>query len=454
MKAIESIRARATVLALAFAFGVTLPGCDILDVNNPNNLTEESIEAPAAATALVNGATARTTVAIANVWHNILMASDEQIWIGSRDAWLQLDQGFLSNFDNEFTDAVFPIIGQARWLADRALEIVDGHVATPPVGATPAAITLMKKEQARANFVAGVTYMIIGETQQDFVISDKQEPGPAIGPTKMFEILDKAILRLTNAATIAASLGETAIETNALAMRARARHSRAIWDKIKPTIATNPLVSNTAASADAAAVIARAAATYRYQATFSAATIGNDMAGWINNRGENQFDTTQIVTVPRTTPKVIQSVRLLDPIDNKADPRIVSIITEWKGSTNLGVPGTDYPPLTITSLRLMRLILAEDELSKGNTAGFTTHINAVRALDGLTAWSGQIPALEMLKHERRVNLFMSGLRLNDMYRFGTRDPRWLPNSDAFARPGTLLPITCIERRSNALIGGC
>jgi starch-binding outer membrane protein, SusD/RagB family len=96
----------------------------------------------------------------------------------------------------------------------------------------------------------------------------------------------------------------------------------------------------------------------------------------------------------------------------------------------------------------MHLILAEDALQKNNQADFRTHINNIRAMDGLTPYTGQIPAMDMLRHTRRVNLFLMGLRLNDMYRFGIRDPHWRPNSDAFARPGTLLPITIIEIRAN------
>jgi hypothetical protein len=102
----------------------------------------------------------------------------------------------------------------------------------------------------------------------------------------------------------------------------------------------------------------------------------------------------------------------------------------------------------------MHLILAEDELASGNTAGFTTHINAVRSMDGLTDYSGQIPAIEMLKYERRTALFVTGVRLLDMYRFDIRDPLWHPNSDVVGRPGTLLPITCIEANANPEIPDC
>jgi hypothetical protein len=102
----------------------------------------------------------------------------------------------------------------------------------------------------------------------------------------------------------------------------------------------------------------------------------------------------------------------------------------------------------------MHLILAEDELAQGNTAGFTTHINAVRAVDDMPPYAGQIPPLEMLKHERRAALFVTGVRLIDMYRFGIKDPLWQSNSDAFTKPGTLLPITCIERNANDNIDDC
>src|SRR5262245_59924926 len=110
-------------LAVTLALGVSLAACNVLDVHNPNSLTEESIDAPAAAAALVNGSVAAVYRGISNQWRGYLMATDEIVWIGSRDAWGQLDQGFVSNPANEFTDAAFPLIAQARWVADRAVKI-------------------------------------------------------------------------------------------------------------------------------------------------------------------------------------------------------------------------------------------------------------------------------------------------------------------------------------------
>jgi hypothetical protein len=436
-----------TSLASALLLGLALPACDILDVNNPNNLTEESIDAPAAASALVNGSVAANWRGVANVWLGYLMATDEIVWIGSRDAWGQLDQGFVSSPANEFTDAAFPLLTQARWLADRAATTVDGHVTATPT-------TPLKTEQARAYLMAGLIYTIIGEVQEDFVFGDKQEAEAALGPTKMATVLDQAILKLDKAVTIATEVNNAELINRAQAIRARAKHSRAIWDKIKPTINAQPLVSSAGASADATAVLARVTPAWRYQMTFTSATLSNFMASEINSRGEQQFDTTSIISVNRAAPKTILGVKLQDPIDKKPDPRILTFLQEWKTNNNIGVAGDVYSPLTLTSAKHMHLILAEDDLAKGNTTSFATHINAVRAMDGLTPWSGQIPALDMLKYERRAALFVTGVRLMDMYRFGIKDPLWHPTSDAFTKPGTLLPITCIERNANTLIPDC
>ncbi len=72
----------------------------------------------------------------------------------------------------------------------------------------------------------------------------------------------------------------------------------------------------------------------------------------------------------------------------------------------------------------------------------------MRTLDGMTAYTGQVPAQDMLLHERRVNLYLQGLRLHDHYRFGIQSNNWLPNSEAVTTPGTMLPITRTEILSN------
>jgi len=445
---IRSTRSRWTSLAPLVALGLVLPACDILDVNNPNNLTEESVEAITAANAVVNGAVAQNARGIATQWLGYLIATDEITWIGSRDAWGQLDQGFVSNKANEFTDAAFPQIAQARWMADRAVELLDEHVAAEPSDA-------LRTDQARAYIQAGIIYTIIGETQEDFAFSSKQDAVAAVGPDNMSTVLDRAIELLDNAVSLSQAIGEAELINRSLAMRARAKHSRAQWDKINPTPNTaQPLVSSSGAAADASAVLARVSDEWRYQLEYASSTLSNYMASEINSRGEQQFDTLSIVQVNSSAPKTILGVKLLDPIDDVPDPRIETFLVEWKADTDIGVAGTIYSPLTVISAKHMRLILAEEALASGDEAGFAEHVNAVRAVDGLSPYTGQIPALDMLKHERRAALFVTGVRLLDMYRFGIVDPLWHPNSDMVASPGTLLPITCIEANSNPEIPDC
>src|SRR5690606_10724268 len=149
--------------------------------------------------------------------------------------------------------------------ADRAVEILDGHVAE----ATPANEAALRRDQARAYLMAGLIYTIVGETQEDFAFSDRQEAAAAVGPAQMSTVLDKALTYLDQAVTISQALNDAVLIDRSLAVRARARHSRAMWDKVKPTPNTaQPLVSSAGAAADASAVLGRVSDDWRYQMTY------------------------------------------------------------------------------------------------------------------------------------------------------------------------------------------
>ncbi len=137
--------------------------------------------------------------------------------------------------------------------------------------------------------------------------------------------------------------------------------------------------------------------------------------------------------------------------DDVSDPALKKRIESSKDGA-YDSKGSQYSPLTVVSTRVLHLIVAEDALARGDMEGFTTHVNHVRAMDGLTPFSGQIAAMDMLQHER-VNATFMGLRLADMYRFGIVDPRWQPNGDTRTAPGTLLPITLVEVRANCYLNG-
>lgn len=435
---IKAFKAPITVLAAA----VMLSACDgILDVNNPNDLVEESISRPAAAVAVVNGSQALVARGVGLIWSPLEVASDEYTWIGSRDAWGSLDQGFVADPSNEFTDAAYPSIAQARWMADKAVEILTANVAED---------ASLSGELARAHLYAGVIYMIVGEVQEDFTISDKRDAGPPVGPDNMYTMLDEAITHLDAAVNGAT---DSDVKLQAMAMRARAKASRAIWDKIKPTPNTaSPLVQSAGAVADAKSAISMAGgntADWNYNIHYSASTVGNDFAFESNSRKEHQVDKG---LVNWDASNDISTIAVTDLIDGGADPAFQGRLESFKNGA-FNSKGDQYAPNTLASTRLMHLIIAEDALAKGDNTTFTTEINYVRAMDGLTPYSGQVAAIDLLKHARRVNLFAMGLRLNDMYRFGIKDPMWTSVSDAFKAPGTLLPITLVEVRANCHLNG-
>src|SRR5438477_3784298 len=100
---------------LALGAAVALGACSsILDVKNPNNVAEDALGKPESATAQANGVLAATLRMLSGVTTPYAVATDELDWIGSRDAWNDLETGNISNYLNEFTDGAFPYVGEAR----------------------------------------------------------------------------------------------------------------------------------------------------------------------------------------------------------------------------------------------------------------------------------------------------------------------------------------------------
>ena len=235
-------------LLAVLGVAVLLGGCDILDVDNPNALVQEDAEKVTAASSVVNGAHARTAAGIAGIYAAFSTAGDEITWIGSRDAWNELDQGTPDNPGNEFTDGSFPGIAQARWMTNFAVGIMEGHVSEDAGNAS------LQADLSRANLYAGVAYSAIAQMFDDFAFSDRTEPGPLIGEANMSSVFDQAIAYFSAAM---AGGGETAMR--AQAARAQAYHQKAIWGLLNPSGSTpaNPLVNDANANSDAAAVLGR-----------------------------------------------------------------------------------------------------------------------------------------------------------------------------------------------------
>jgi len=435
-----NVTSRTRVGGLLIAGVMLLSACgDLLDVNNPNNLVEESIRREAAAAAVANGSLALVASSISQSWQPYLVASDELEWIGSRDAWLSLDYGFVEDPYNEFIDGPFPAMGQARWMSDEAIEILTEHVTNNPDSEA------MKQHLARANLYSGIMYMVIGEIQEDYAFSDKTEDGPPVGPGNMYTVLDGAIARLD--AAIAGGNDDTRLK--AMAVRARAKQSRAIWDLINPAPSGMGLANSPGAGMDAMAVIASQPGDWTYDFSYAAGTVGNSMAGWINNRKENQFDRSLVTW---NAANDINGIALMDPVDGVPDPVVIKWLDRWQGGSYLE-KGDGFSPLTIASTRMMHVIVAENALASGDMDGFAMHVNAIRAFDGLTPYMGQVDAMAMPQHTRRVNTLIQGLRLADMYRWGITDPLWQSAGAALSAPGHMLPISIIEIRANCHLNG-
>jgi starch-binding outer membrane protein, SusD/RagB family len=425
-------------------------GCgDIFQVENPNSVLQEDLQKPSSGTALVNGAHARVSIAHSVLLRTLTPASDEAHWTGSFDSVRELAAGNVGNPQNEEIDATFNNMAVARWMADEAVTTLEAFKADNTLRA-PA-------DLARAYLYAGLAYALIADNWDDFVIaSDRTRASPPVGEGNMATVYDKAIESYTkaitqaqgsvagaNAATVTALNG---IHTNALALRARARYGKALRAQLRPTVRANALINDAGAVQDAQAALARVTGDWRYAFTFDGSTTTSAFHTYLNNRLE--FTIGQPYANRRADGKRATDVIMRDPITDAPAPALAAAIAAHQGS------GT-YGSATVVSARELHLILAEAALAATNSTGFTAAINSLRALDNLAQYSGQVPALELLVHSRRVNLFLQGKRLPDMYRFGQRSPEWIDGGQAVQRPGTLLPIGQTERISNChIIGNC
>lgn len=422
-------------------FSITMASCSgLLDSDNPNSLIEEDLDDPRAFALMVNGVEVSVVRAYGNILAPYSVASDEMIWIGSRDAWQQLNFGNLSNVNNEFTDAAFPYLGEARWWSD---EVIRRGEEFQSAGA------LLSGDEgalARAYIYGAIIQIVIADMFDDFVISSsKLEAGMPVGNDGMNKLYDQALDYINKGIALNAGF-DVAFQ----GLLARAQHSKAIWGKLNPVNTSDPLVNAGTAAATAALGLMGSDDSFDLITSASApGTIGGlDIAGEVNQRQEMRLSNVYIIpNAEDTKPANVEdgdpatTISLNDPIDDIPDPAL------HKNVVNFTVPNL-YPSYPVVSTREMHLILAEGALASGDMDGFTTHINNLRAIDGLTDYSGQMDAQELLIHSRRVNLFLQGRRIADHYRFNSPSTYWVPQGDATNSPGTFFPITITEIRAN------
>lgn len=453
---------------LTAAAAAVLSGCSsLLDVKNPNNVVEDALTNPGAATAIANGAGATVTRALTAIFAPYGTVTDEFTYVGSRDGYGYADRGEVSDPFNEFADAAFPEMAEARWTTSAAVKRLKEF--------NTAGTLVEKNDLARALLYQSIIFTAIGEMFDDFVIdADKTgsytnpgAPGLPLGEGNIVAVFDSAIAQTTEGLAVPGLTRDNKIRL--LAMRARAKHSKAIWAKLNgangapvATPVANPLVSDAGADADAAAALVEmGAADYKFKLTPQTQTLGFPNVGNdLNNRLELRTGDSQAGTPsslcrtadcdswvdPNAGGNAIDSTTLKDPVSGTIDLVFRANVTECcvKGTQN---GQGDLVPLTIISAREMLLIRAEHALAGGNTAGFTTYINQLRALSSQTPYAGTPAAQEMLHKTRFVNLYNQGKRLMDMHRFGIKARKWVPEAEAYAK-ACFFPVMNIERSTH------
>lgn len=430
--------------ALALS-AVTLSSCQIFstDIKNPNAVTEDAIAtASAAAGSLVIGLYGAVNASGNQLVGTVGAASDELTWVGSREYWNLLDVGDVGDPLNEYSNGQYSYISQSRWLGDYVIPKLEGY--------DKGSLLRNRADLAQAYFLAATNYVQIGETYENFIISsDRTANGSPVGEANMRIMFDTAVVYLNRGLTVAQAINNVPLQQRILGMRARAKWSKAVWTSLRATrgFPANPLINDAGATADAlAALTAMGTNNYRYR--FDVVTQNNggyfSTGSEMNSRLEIRAGSRYInPTAAGTRPlDGLAGIRLVDPVTGQTDPVTAKNIDECcrlASTVNVG--------WTATSAKEMLLILAEAALASGNTAEFTSRINAVRAVDGLPAWAGTPSAQDILIHERSVSLFLQGRRLNDHYRFNQRADRWVATRGL--RP-CFFPISYDERTQNPL----
>ena len=440
---------RIATLSVAVLMVLGLGACDILEVENPNTLSESELDNPTAARPMLNGLQASVTNALGSMYSPYSTVTDEVTWVGSRDAWLNLSRGFVGDPLNEFSDNRFLDIAEAEWMSREFVSRLEGFQEE---GTLPDEAIL-----AEAYLHGATAKTTVADMFDDWAFSNKTEAGEPIGEQNMTQLYDQALDFVNKGLDLGAGL-----EAELSAVRARILFSRSVWSKVHPTGQVNtddPLVSNQeAAQAAQAALDAMDQDDFLYDLPVSQdGDFSSDIAFQINQRDELLPDTTVYVEPldPKNAAEVGEVV-FQDPVDEVTHPFLERIIlNRYQGNLN------EFSDITVASAREMHLIIAEVALANGDTgpgSEFRAHMNELRSLDDLSSYDGPdeegVSRLELLKNSRQANLFMQGRRLTDMYRFGEISPGggedrgWQPSSDAVQNPGTFFPLTNTEIRAN------
>jgi hypothetical protein len=408
---IKKATLRSVATGLVLATGLT--GCDsLLDVELPTRVPASTLDDPALAAVLVQGAVSDFECALTNFIPAVGLLTDELIdstgWIAVT-TWDQRrvlpDNGNLGTADcNTLGYGIYTPLQTARFQAEDAFKRIEAF----PDAEVPTKKSLM----ATAAAYAGYVYVIMGEAFCEIAV----DGGPGLQPA---QVLAKAEERFTTAIDLAQASNSTQILNMARVGRARARLD---------------LGKKTEAAADAQLV--------PQGFVMNASRSAVNARRW--NRIAVDFHRNFFLSVDPT-------FRGLS-VDGKADPRVPAADAGRRGHDgttqvfNQTKYRNDGDPIAIATWHEAQLILAE---ALGGTPAVEA-INRVRTAWSLPAFSSS-DAEEIRRQvleERRRELYLEGHRLGDMLRHNIPLPAGSTHKGVPRGETKCLPLPDVERLNN------
>lgn len=401
----------------------TTTGCtDLLDgllsVEAPSNVDARSLENPANARLLVDGAIADFECALAEyvvvgglIGNELADAQQSApMWDFDRRSIIKEGGLYATNTCDSGLGAYKPI-ATARWAADHVLEKLENW--------SDAEVSNRAVLTATAAAYSGYSHILLGEGFCTAAV----DGGPELGRDQVFE---RAEQRFTRAIELAESTGRSDLLNMARVGRARARLNRGD----KP-----------GAAEDAR----RVPEGFSKNANYSSA------AGRAMNRVYVMNRRSRSISVDRTYRNLT-----FGGVD---DPRVQLVDTGVKGA-NGQTPiweaakyASDNSPIAIATWEEAQLIIAEAE---GGQAAVEI-IDALHARAGLPPFDGSDPQeiMQQIVEERRRELFLEGHHLYDIVRY--QIPLDPAPGTPFVNGGlhgdqTCMPLPDIERLNNPNIG--
>jgi hypothetical protein len=382
----------------------TLAGCDsLLTVQDPSRFTDEDLNQ--ALEAVARGPEGQIHQTHDDRVNNLEILTDVMQHTGTWIQWDDTDHGRIT-YDNQGRSDGGSGYLRARYAAQDARARFDRLRAE---GETVSDMLYSQVESAEAwanLLLAGHFCESVGDpVYPDWPDVNTIEHPQALSDMEMYAL---ALQKLTSALATAQAAGDTEHELWVRAGRARANLMLQNYD---------------AALADAQVV----PDGWVYEAIYDQATMSNSIVslstvGFNNASGIREW----------MWPRVDAATNLLrDAYTDEPDPRIPIYHRITDGIPELGVDGvtlfysqwkyqTESTNMPMTHSEEMRLIEAEVYWQRGDLTEAVTILNGLRAAAGLSPVTATTSneVFELLLNERFAELFMMGLRNEDLYRFG------------------------------------